>query len=208
MLISCQVFAQKAVKKPIPNWVEEVSFTTETVQEEDQSGYYYLLSDKQINTLTDVFYAKTVVKILNSEGVSQLSDLTFEFDPDYEELAFHQIDVIRDGKRINKLDVNRIQTVQRESNLERKLYDGRLTSIVNLVDIREGDILVYSYSIKGSNPVFNRKYSYVFNFQYGIPFGEIRYRLITDKNRTPDFDFRNDAPKPEIKEIGNTSVYQ
>lgn len=207
-LVSYGTFAQNPVQSPTPNWVEEVSYSTETVEEEDQSGYYYLLSDKQINTLTDVFYSRTVVKVLNSEGISQLSDLTFEFDPEYERLVFHQIDVIRNGEQINKLDLSTIQTVQRESNLERKLYDGRLTSIVNLLDIREGDILVYAYSIKGNNPVYEGKYSYVFNFQYGIPFGEIRYRLITDKNEVPQFDYKNGVSRPEIKEVGNTSIYQ
>lgn len=207
VFIICGVCAQKPIKTATPNWVEEALYTT-TFQEEDQSGYYYLLSDTQVNAITKEYYARIVVKVLNSEGVSQLSDLTFEFDPEYEQLFFHKMDVIRDGERINKLDLNTIQTVQRESNLERKLYDGRLTSIVNLIDIRAGDILDYSYTIRGGNPVYEGDYGVLFNMQYGIPFGSLHYRIVTNKNETPQFDYKYGAEKPEIKTIGDRIVYE
>lgn len=207
VLISFGVLAQKPIKTDTPNWVEEKAYTA-IFQEEDQSGYYYLLSDTQVNAISKEYYARIVVQVLNSEGVAQLSDLTFEFDPEYEQLFFHKMDVIRDGERINKLDVNTIQTVQRESNLERKLYDGRLTSLVNLIDIRVGDILDYSYTIRGGNPVYEGDYGLLFNMQYGIPFGSLHYRIVTDKNETPKFDYKYGAEKPAIKTIGDRIVYE
>lgn len=207
MLLSFSIFAQNPSKAPIPNWVEKHTYSLDIKNEEDLSGYYYLLSDKQINTIVDTYYIRNVAKILNSEGITQLSDLTFEFDPEYEKLIFHDISVIRNGDRINKLNLNEIQTVQRESNLERKLYDGRLTSIINLLDIREGDILDYSYSIIGENPVYEGKFGALLNFKYAVPFGQMQYRFITLKNDDFKFDYKDEAPQPEVRTIGNTKEY-
>ncbi len=207
VLLSLPIFAQKPSQGPTPQWVKNIPYDTSTGQEAE-AGYYYLLSDKQFNTQLDSYYARLVVKVINTEGISQLSDLTFEFDPEYEKLIFHKIKVVRDGEVINKLDLNKIQTVQRESNLERKLYDGRLTSIVNLIDIREGDILDYSYSINGSNPVYEGDYGTIVNLQYGLPFGEIHYRILTEKSNPPVLDYKNDASKPTIQDIGNQKIYE
>lgn len=131
-------FAQKPSVSTIPSWVSEVSYQESIKNEEAESGYYYLLYDQQYDILKETKYAQSVVKILTSEGITQMSNLTFEFDPTYEKLIFHKIDVIRDGERISKLDLRRIETIQRESNLERNLYDGRLTSIVNLMTLEKG----------------------------------------------------------------------
>lgn len=207
ILSSLPILSQKPTKGTIPDWVEKSTYSTQ-IDQEEEAGYYYLLSDKQLNTIEHEFYARTVVQVINTEGISQLSDITFEFDPEYEKLIFHNIEVLRDGQRINKLELNRIQTIQRESNLERNLYDGRLTSIVNLQDIREGDILDYSYSINGSNPVYEGDYGNELNLQYALAIGELKYRLIASKSNLPQLDFRNNASKPEITDIGNKKVYQ
>ena len=207
VLLSYGVYAQKPAQAPIPNWVEVTSYT-DVGQEDEESGYYYLLLDKQVNAIIDSYYSRVVVKALTSEGVSQLSDLTFEFDPEYEKITFHKMEVIRDGEVINKLNINTIQTVQRESNLERKLYDGRLTSIVNLLDIRAGDILDYAYSVQGSNPVYEGDYGFIFNLQYSIPLRKLNCRLITDNNEIPEFDYKNGAAKPVIEQLGNKTIYK
>ncbi len=206
ILFSLHIFSQKPIQGPTPKWVTEVAYDT-TVNNDDDAAYYYLLSDKQFNAILDAYYAHIIVKVLNTEGISELSDLTFEFDPAYEKFVFHKIEVLRDGEVIDKLDLNQIQTVQRESNLERKLYDGRLTSIVNLLDIREGDILEYSYSISGSNPVYKGDYGNILNLQYGLPFGKIYYRILTEKSNPPLFQYRNNASKPEVTEEGNIKIY-
>ncbi len=208
-LSSTGIFAQnKPSQQSEPSWIEPTSYSTAIIDEEDQSGYYYLLSDKQAHLPREEYYVRTVVKVLNGEGVSQLSDLSFEFDPTYEQLVFHKINVLRDGEIINKLNLNSIQTVQRESNFERKLYDGRLTSLINLLDIRAGDILDYSYSINGDNPVYKGGYSSLYYFQYGFPVGKIAARVITDASDKLEHQSKNGAPDPEISITDSSKVFE
>lgn len=208
LLVFTSVFAQKPSLDKIPSWVNEVSYQTNIKNEEAESGYYYLLYDKQFNIPKETSYSHSAVKILNNEGVNQMSDLTFEFDPIYEKLIFHKIDIIRNGERISKLNLNSIETIQRESNLERNLYDGRLTSFVNLNDIRKGDILDYSYSIVGSNPIYEGGYSNILYFQYIAPIREIYFRILVPDNETFKFKYFNQAAQPIIVKKDNLKEYE
>lgn len=201
-------FAQKPRVSTIPSWVSEVSYQESIKNEEAESGYYYLLYDQQYDILKETKYAQSVVKILTSEGITQMSNLTFEFDPTYEKLIFHKIDVIRDGERISKLDLRRIETIQRESNLERNLYDGRLTSIVNLNDIREGDIIDYAYSIIGQNPIYQGGYSNILYFQFPAAIGKLHTKVRVPDNDTFEFKYFNKAPKPTEREENGSKEYE
>ena len=136
------------------NWVESIGFDP-TAQPKDRQGssYYYLLTDEQENTATQEAYGHFVYRILTIEGVQNMSDLSIVFEPSYQQLFLHEIRIIRDGNPINQL-TNDIQLIQREQSMESKLYDGTKTAIINLRDIRIGDIVEYAYTIKGYNPVF------------------------------------------------------
>lgn len=201
-------FAQEPSVSAIPNWVSEVSYQESIKNEEAESGYYYLLYDQQYDISKETKYAQSVVKILTSEGITQMSNLTFEFDPTYEKLIIHKIDVIRDGERIPKLDLRRIETIQRESNLERNLYDGRLTSIVNLNDMREGDILDYAYSIIGQNPIYQGGYSNILYFQYPAAIGKLHTKVRVPDNDTFEFKYFNNAPEATEREENGSKEYE
>ncbi|RMB56515.1 DUF2569 family protein [Dokdonia sinensis] len=206
-LFSLNAFSQKPTIGKIPDWVESPPYNTTVKDQEDQSGFYYLLSDRQYHIPKETTYIHLAIKVLNTEGITQMSDITLDFDPTYENLVLHNIDVIRNGERINKLNLSNVQTIQRESNLERKLYDGRLTSLINLRDIREGDILDYSYSIIGENPIYEGGYAGQAYFQFTIPVGEMRCKFIVPKGEDFNFEYYNGAPKAEIIEKDNNLEY-
>lgn len=205
--IYTSLICQKPYQGAVPKWVQQHEYSLEIENEEDQSGAYYLLSETQISRIHKTRYVRIAAKILNSEGIAQLSDLNFEFDPEYETLIFHKIEVLRDDEIINKLNLQEIQTVQRETNLERKLYDGRFTSIVNLLDIREGDIVEYSYSINGENPVYKGGFSENIHFGFSVPVGVMRYRIITPLTDKYDFVYKNKAPRPVQFTSATTKEY-
>ena len=170
IFIVATITAQSPSYRSIPHWVNETPYVTGVTEQDEKDSFLYLLSDRQHHIARNEYYGRNVIKIINGEGISQLSDLTFEFDPSFEKLIFHHFNIIRDGVVIDKLDKRAIKTVQRESNLERKIYDGRLTTVVNLSDVRKGDILDYAYSINGDNPIHKGGYSTTIFFEFGIPF--------------------------------------
>ncbi|MFD2516446.1 DUF3857 domain-containing protein [Salinimicrobium flavum] len=182
-----------------PAWVQLAQPNLNAALPDDQaSGFYYLLADKQENLGTDQSYRRFTYKILNSSGVQDMSDLSINFDPAYQKVDIHNINIIRGGKIIDKFDPGKIQVVQRETNMERKLYDGRLTIIVNLTDIRADDIIDYSYTLAGSNPVYHGNYQEYFTLEFNIDAYQHRTSITVPEGEKFRYQQLYGAKDPEI----------
>lgn len=145
-------------------------------------NHQYILIDRQDNIGEEESFRHFAYKILNSEGVQNMSDISIDFDPSFQTLTFHSVQIIRDNQIIDQLSADRIQTIQREANLERLLYDGSLTAIVNLSDVRVDDIIEFSYSRKGYNPINNGHIADVFYFQFTSPVSRVYQRLLKPRS--------------------------
>ena len=190
-----------------PEWVTPVSFDPEATPPAGQeAGYYYLLLDEQENTSRQEQYLHYVYKILTSEGIQGMSDLSIEFDPAYQKLIFHAVRVHRNGKLIDQQS-NPIQTIQREQSMDRFLYDGSLTAILNLTDIRVGDIIEYAFTRKGYNPAYNGHVSKRIYFNYTIPVDKIHQRMLVPSLLPLDLEYRNVDIKPTIESTQKEKVY-
>lgn len=119
------------------------------------------------------------------DGLAAASEIRIEFNPSYETLVFHKVEILRKGARINKLERSKLRMLQRESNLEQQVYDGSTTASLVLEDVRVGDRVDFSYSIKGENPVFDGKYVHT-AWMAGSkgPARVARFRLLIPQNRT------------------------
>lgn len=196
------------IEKDEPAWLKKIAVDANVNTPPDNTGgYYYLLINVQDNVETEHRFIHYAVKVINSEGIQSISDISTSYDPDYQKLIFHKIVIHRNGKSIDKLNGQKIETYQRETNMERHLYDGTLTAVVNLTDIREGDVIEYSYSRIGKNPVFQGKYFEKFNFEYSIPVNKIHYSVNINPRRKLHFKYFNGASKPSINKSENGVSY-
>ena len=66
--------------------------------------------------------------------------------------------VVRDGKRVSQLDPAAVRVIEKEDESEERIYDGERTALLFLNDVRPGDVLDYSWSLEGSNPLLGGKY--------------------------------------------------
>jgi len=146
---------------------------------EASGGVDYLLVDDQVNATGPVpeRYHHLVMRILSAKGVENGSEGRVEFDPEYEHLTLHGAWLIRGGRRFAALRPGEVKVIQRETELERRLYDGTLTAVAFLPDVRQGDVVEYAYTVRGANPVFGGRYSGRFPLAYGVPVGRIAVRL-------------------------------
>ena len=135
LIFSITINAQKVKKTPLPNWVTPIIYQEEK-EPNNEGAYKYLVLDYQDNLVQKEQFIHYAVKILNNKGIQEMSDINAVFDPAYQTIAFHKIQVFRNGEKIDKLQNATINTFQRETNLERSLYDGSLTAVINLSDIR------------------------------------------------------------------------
>ncbi|MEJ2596587.1 MAG: DUF3857 domain-containing protein, partial [bacterium] len=176
-------------------------------ESESSGGFYYQLVERQINIEEQSQFIRYVIRILDNEGISNMSDILAEFDPSYSTLSFHKILVHRNGKTINKLQDHEIRTIQREADMERKIYDGYLTAYVNLRDIRKGDILEYAYSINGYNPIYEKHFDNIAYLEYSMPVEQYYFRLIENHGAKLHFHYFNDAEQPQIESHPGVTTY-
>lgn len=201
-LISGKLIAQNVSVSEPSSWVEIKEVTNNAGATESGAINYFLL-DYQDNVNAEETYTHVSYEVLNDEGVQSYSNISIDFDPSYQELVYHKVVIKRKGELINKLHLSDITTIQRESDMNRNLYDGSLTSYINLTDVRSGDIIEYSYTLKGFNPVLNGNYASSYFQDFTIPVEKMHLRVISDKKI--HFKGVNDAVFPTI--TGNEYVF-
>ena len=175
-----------------PAWRQSVT-VPESSSLPPVDGQRYLLVDRQfyLDSKTVQRFQHFVIHITSTEGLEKSSQLAFDFDPGYETLTIHRIQVRRNGKVLDRLEPQELRVFQREANLERFLYSGTRTAYLILPDIRVGDILEYSYSLQGNNPVMDGKFSETLPLEWEVPIERSSLRLVVAPSRSLFFQ----APK-------------
>lgn len=187
-----------------PVWVQNIQLNVKISEmEKEARGFLFLLLDDQVNVQTKESYHRKAYKILNSQGVQEMSDFSIDFDPEYQKLKIHHIKLIRDGKVIDKLDLNNLQIIQRETNLERHLYDGRLSALFNISDVRVNDIIDYSFTLDGFNPIHKGNFQNTYFLNFTDPVDKLHLSILVPKNEELFHKVFNLEAKPKIKNFGN-----
>tara|TARA_R110002124_G_scaffold72861_2_gene195711 strand:- start:9462 stop:12446 length:2985 start_codon:yes stop_codon:yes gene_type:complete len=177
---------QEVTTAPEGDWIVERRFVLpDTIPEEDiDNGVHYLLSDEQIlveeDKPTKYFQHYTEV-VVNQRGLEYSSQIRVQFDPAYQELVFHKLRIIRGDQILDKLDTVNFRLLQREAELEDLIYSGKLTANAILDDVRVGDIIDYSYTIEGDNPIYDGIFSTWAFTQWGVPLEKQYFRLLWKK---------------------------
>lgn len=192
-----------------PAWVKQIKYPNSVIDANmATNGYYDLLAEEQLNNITHESFSRYAQLVVSENGLGSISSISVSFDPSFQELSFHNITIIRNGLRLDRLKQNEIEVLRREQNLERAVYDGDLTAVFNLSDLQVGDILEYSFSIRGSNPVFQNKIFQTYYFNYGVPVKKIYYRLIIPSERSIHLKKFNQAPDALLSKNGSTTEYE
>ena len=185
----------------IDNWVTEIEIPEQF--ESTDEPYDYLLIDNQFNTTSDKEFYKYAYQINNSEGVQEMSSVEISYNPSFQDVFLHEIRLIRNGANI-KVAPKFIE-IQRETSLEQSLYDGYKTIVNNIEDVRPGDVLVYSFTIQGKNPVLGDHIYCSFYQEYGISIKRIYQSLITDQ--TVKIASSNGSPEYTITDTPHGKKY-
>lgn len=187
-----------------PQWITKTDFNFQPSIDENtiQDGVLTLLFEKQINDIQQKVFYRNVIKVTENAGVQSGSSINITYDPSYQKLEIHQINVIREGKKIEKLSLSDFQLIRKELNSESYIYDGSLSAICNLSDIRIHDIIEYSYSINGFNPIHKNKFSTNIYLNNTAPIGKIHFSILSKK----DLNFNYLNTKLRIKKQLKKSV--
>jgi uncharacterized protein DUF3857/transglutaminase superfamily protein len=166
---------------PAPKWIDTLSVDTAATLPagEVRYGTYALLEDHQVRAgASTSHYYRRVRKVVSPSGVQNASEVAFDFDPSYQRLVLHDIAILRGGARKHVLDTASIRVIEKEDEQSDHLYDGILSAIAFVKDVRPGDVLDYSWSLEGANPLLGGRFADTFDLTSDVPAKLIRHRLI------------------------------
>jgi transglutaminase-like putative cysteine protease/lipoprotein NlpI len=114
---------------------------------------------------------------LDTSTLREVSEPQISFNPAYQQLVIHQVGVIRDGQRLERLKDARIELMRREQQLERQMIDGVRTALVVISDVRVNDIVDVAYSIEGENPIFDGRFAALLPVAGDVPIDRLHLRV-------------------------------
>jgi hypothetical protein len=169
------------LRVPAPTWVNPLVLDQRAQPPLGQvlDGLHYLLVDQQtqLEPAGMVSYRRFASRVLNARGAESAAHISIDFDPTYQTLALHAVNLYRDGRVQDRLSTSKIKVLQRETELEYRVYDGSKTVDVVLHDVRPGDLVDYAYSVRGSNPVLAGLESGRMDMQWRVPIHQLHRRL-------------------------------
>lgn len=191
---------------PVPAWVavQPVPLDARAPADGLSQGRHYLLVDDQVRVAGDTLadYRHLATRAVNERGVEDIANVQIRFDPSYQQLVIHRIEVRRDGRVVYSAPRSAVKLLQREASLESLIFDGRLTAHVALHDVRVGDVVETAYTVHGHNPVFGGQRFGSFDFDWAMPVAARHARLLWPQGRPLYWKLHNGVPPARVTEAG------
>lgn len=166
---------------PTPAWVQAVSAPDSVTGTEPQAVETLLLDDQVRLGATQEQFRHRVFRPRTTVGVESVSELKLTFNPAFETMDIHRILIRRGAETRDVTRTTPLRVVHREEQMADGIQDGEATVIAILDDVRAGDLIEYSYSLGGTNPIFGKR-----RFGYAAldtlsPIERLRWRLVTSR---------------------------
>ena len=170
----------------VPAWVELTPLPT---RQEGLSGQAirYLLSEWQTHVgdsdQETTEFTRIVYSPVTQSGVQDAAEISIDFRPAYESLTIHHVSLQRDGRSFNRLDPQQVRLIQQERDIEKHMYNGEVSALMILDDVRVGDVIEYAYSVTGRNPVFAGKFFSSYALGWKAVVDRLAVRIVAPKKR-------------------------
>jgi transglutaminase-like putative cysteine protease len=172
---------------PVPGWVKPIAAEYEAPLPASgvSDGTWELLLDRQINVTAtgDDHYQHSATKLVNASGVDERSQIDVTVDPTFQSLSLNSIRVVRQGRAIDQKPLARITVLPQETELRKRIYNGRYNINVLLSDVRVGDVIEYEYTIHSRERMFPGQFSERMSIGWSVPMRRQRLRILSPANR-------------------------
>ncbi len=127
----------------LPRWIKRRDIDLAEASLRPGSPYFFLFADyqEQVKDKEVRGYLRTVEKINDSSRLEDASIFMRELRNGNENLIFHRLDIIRDGRRLPALKAENIAAYRREKSLKKQLVTNRITVCHTIDDLRVGDLI-------------------------------------------------------------------
>jgi hypothetical protein len=176
----------------------------------DDNALQYLLLSRQsrVSDAGNARYTRIATAVTGTAGLQDASKLEFDFDPSWARLRVHHVTLHRDGRTEDRLDPSRVQLLQREEDLDEAMYNGRVSWVLVLSDVRVGDVIDMAYTIEGDNPVFGNRFFDSYPLRWSVPTALQTYRVRTPRARPLQARVLGMTLAPTVREEGDEIVHE
>ena len=193
-----------------PSWVDFQQVPTAKFDLANENTKIYRLVDWQIKIGkgSKSKYKHYATTLLSAESVQDNSTVEITFDPSFQSVVVHDITVVRDGKRLDRLDLNSFKLFSVETDEDRLIYNGKLKASFIIPDVRVGDTIDYAYTVSGANPAFGPHFSYYAQLQYSVPVQRMHELVLVDNSISVETKVYDNAPEPRMRKSGKHTSYE
>jgi hypothetical protein len=167
----------------------------------------WLLSDEQLNTSAKEKYVHFAERVLSPEGISSAAHVDLQWNPVYQTLFLHRIRIYRDGKIRDEASSQKLKIVDLEAGATERMYDGRKTALLELEDVRVGDVVETSFTVRGANPIFEGRSGFTTTLGFDTKVRRLLRRVVLPDDRSWTRTLEANAPAPlETRQNGKLEL--
>ncbi|GAM96685.1 transglutaminase-like enzyme [alpha proteobacterium U9-1i] len=196
--------APGVTRAPIPGWVELEAYARPASPNPHfiAQGSAVLLDEVQVDLCGSErgWFHRRAEMVTAHGGAERVAQFSASLDPAFERLEIHSVRVLRGEREIDHTFSDGFQVLRREQNLERLIFDGRLTIHFTIPDVRPGDIVETMVSIYGMRRSLGGRHTAWMNFEWGAGVIDLRVRQRAPASRTIAELRMNHPPEPKIIE--------
>jgi transglutaminase-like putative cysteine protease len=175
------VLGEGASRAPIPAWVDLSPYTIPTQPNPHfvANGLCTLIDDTQVDLCGPErqWFCRHADLITANVGAEHAARFESAYDPRFERLEVHSVRVLRAGAVIDHTNASGFEVFRRERNMERLVFDGRLTVHFTVPDVRVGDVVETCYSIYGMRRSLGNRHATWITFEWPAGIIDARHRL-------------------------------
>lgn len=168
----------------------------------DEKVWRYWLYDEQVDRRggTDAVYTDYAYEARTTGNLGDAGRYQIQFNPEYQRLVLHAVQLRRDGKWQDRLLPDKISLARREADFEKDLADGSVTALIVLDDVRVNDVVRIRYTITGSNPILAGQNWDGAATAWHNPMLDLHLRVLYDAGTRVRAHQRNGAPAPTVRD--------
>lgn len=191
---------------PMPDWVEPVELPETWPQDAPgalATGTRTWSVDwhTRLHGSEPIHYHELVVEALASDQVSNVARHDLSFNPDYQRLQIHAVEVRRDGVWSDRLQPERITLARREARFESDMETGTISALIVVADVRTGDLVRLRWSVIGNNPILETVWHDRYAMAWFDPILNLRVRVDFPPGPRPEVRRIQGAPEPRWSKL-------
>lgn len=144
-LAAAPLAAQTLAAAADPAWADIAAIpeASATLRAEVEGGELFLLSDHQLQWQGDVeqSWNRVVAEVTDRAGLEDLATIQIDFDPTNQTASLTRLVIHRGDQVIDLKPSITAEVYRRETRLEEGIIDGTLTAVIQVPDLRVGDVL-------------------------------------------------------------------